>query len=179
MAAAVATRYARALAGLTLKADPREVLGQLEIFESALAASAALRQALLSPAVPAPDKRCLVSKLAAKLELSDVVRRFLLVLADRRRTSLLPEIREAFEAIADERLGQVRADVSSARELTPDQREALIAGLSRLTGKKARARFAVEPELIGGIVARIGSTIYDGSIRGQLEAVKRHLAGTD
>lgn len=180
---AVATRYARALVGLvtrpSARLDPHEILGQLEAFERALAASADLREVLLSPAVRAPDKRALVARLAATLGLADVVKRFLFVVIDHRRLALLPAIRESYEALVDERLGVVRVDVTSAQELSEAQRQALAAGLSRLTGKKARPRFDVEPELIGGVIARVGSTIYDGSVRGGLEALKRQLAGAE
>ncbi len=181
MPAAVATRYARALVDLAMRpgeaAAPETVIGELALFEEVLRASPALRNVLLSPAVSAPQKRSLVSRLVRRLGLCDLVRRFLLVLTDRRRMGLLGEIREAAEQTLDERLGVVRVDVTSARELTPAQREALEQGLARLTGRQPRARYSVEPEMIGGAVARIGSIIYDGSVRGRLETLKRRLAG--
>jgi F-type H+-transporting ATPase subunit delta len=71
----------------------------------------------------------------------------------------------------------VRADVASARELTPAERERILASLARLTGRQARARFRVERGLIGGAMARIGSTVYDGSVRGQLQGLKQRLVG--
>lgn len=183
MPAAVATRYARALVDLAIRpgeaAAPERVLEELALFEQALRSSPALRNVLLSPAVPAPQKRSLVSRLVRHLGLSDLVRRFLLVVTDRRRLGLLPQIREAVEQTLDERLGVVRVEVASARELTPAQREALNNGLQQLTGLRPRTSFRVEPELIGGAVARIGSTIYDGSVRGRLETLKRKLAGLE
>lgn len=183
MPAAVATRYARALVDLVTRPGvgipPHRVLDELDTFQEALAASPALRNVLLSPAVAAPQKRNLVARLALSLGLSDLVRRFLLVVIDRRRMNLLPEMRQAAEALLDERLGVVRVDVTSARELTQAQREALQAGLARLTGRWPRPHFGVDPELLGGVVARIGSTIYDGSLRGRLESLKRRLAGLE
>jgi len=183
MPAAVATRYARALVDLATRPGaqiaPHRVLDELDAFQGALAASPALRGVLLSPAVAAPQKRSLVSRLSLALGLSDLLRRFLLVVMDRRRMNLLAEIRQAAEALLDERLGVVRVDVTSARELTAAQREALTAGLARLTGRRPRPNFAADPELIGGLVARIGSTIYDGSLRGRLETLKRRLAGLE
>ncbi len=183
MPAAVATRYARALVDLATRPGeavaPERVLEELALFEEALRVSPALRNVLLSPAVPAPQKRSLVSRLVRQLGLSDLVRRFLLVVTDRRRMGLLGEIREAAEQTLDERMGVVRVEVTSARELTPAQREALENGLARVTGLRPRTSFRIEPELIGGAVARIGSTIYDGSVRGRLEALKRRLAGLE
>ncbi|MCS7315682.1 MAG: ATP synthase F1 subunit delta [Bryobacterales bacterium] len=183
MPAAVATRYARALVELATKPgevpEPERVLEELALFEEALAVSPALRNVLLSPAVPAPQKRSLISRLVRHLGCSDLVRRFLLVVADRRRMGMLTQIRQAVEQTLDERLGVVRVEVTSARELTPAQREALEAALARVTGLRPRTRFRIEPELIGGAMARIGSTIYDGSVRGRLEALKRRLAGLE
>ncbi|MGB9605706.1 MAG: ATP synthase F1 subunit delta, partial [Bryobacteraceae bacterium] len=106
-------------------------------------------------------------------------RRFLLVVMERRRMGLLGEIREATEQLLDERMGVVRVEIASARELASSQREALESGLARLTGRQPRSRYRIEPELIGGAVVRLGSLIYDGSIRGQLEALKRRLAGEE
>jgi F-type H+-transporting ATPase subunit delta len=181
MAGAVAFRYARALADLASKpeaaADPQGVIADLEKFERALAASQDLRNAMQSPAVPPARKRAVMSRLANQLSLSDLVRRFLMVLIDHRRAPLLGEIREAFETVMDERLGVVRVDVLSARDLTATQRDELLKEFSRATGKKARARFEVDASLIGGVIAKVGSTVFDGSLRGQLQALKARMAG--
>jgi F-type H+-transporting ATPase subunit delta len=176
---AVATRYAKALADVTTSAAsvrPEEALSQLRTFESALAASRELQNALTTPAVPAGRKRAVVGRLADILKLSLIVRNFLFVLIDHRRIALLGEILHSFELIVDERLGFAPAEVSSPRELTEAQRGAINAQLERLTGKRIRMRFAVDPALIGGVVARIGSTVYDGSVRGQLQALSRRLS---
>lgn len=183
MPGALAFRYARALSDLVLKPgskmDPRAVLGDLEWFEAQVAGSAELKVALESPAVPSARKRAVVARLAKELPVSDLVRRFLFVIIDHRRTHQLREIREAFETVMDERTGIVRADVVSARQLSDAQQRDVLSSLSQVTGKQARARFTVRPDLIGGIVARIGSTVYDGSIRGQLDALKHRLAGVE
>jgi F-type H+-transporting ATPase subunit delta len=143
-----------------------------------LAGSAELKTALDSPAVPPQRKRAVINRLARDLPVSDPIRRFLLVLTDRRRAALLGDVREGFEQVMDERLGIARAEVISARPLSPPQQQEIIAGLARLTGQQARARFRVEDGLIGGVVARLGSTVYDGSIRGQLDAIRQRLVGT-
>ncbi len=180
MARAVASRYARALADLVFDPsaglDAQTVAGQLELFEEVLRASPDLRIALLSPAIAPPRKRAVVARLAERLGMARLVRNFLYVLIDHRRTPLLGEIRDAFQAVVDERLGIRRAEVVSARELGDAERERVGARLSRLTGKRVFCRFAREAGLIGGLTARIGSTIYDGSVRGQLEVLRRRLA---
>jgi F-type H+-transporting ATPase subunit delta len=117
-----------------------------------------------------------VARIADVLKLSLIARNFLFVLIDHRRIALLGAILHSFELIVDERLGFARAEVSSPRELTEAQRGAINAQLERLTGKRIRMRFAVDPALIGGVVARIGSTVYDGSVRGQLQTLGRRLS---
>jgi F-type H+-transporting ATPase subunit delta len=176
--AALAFRYARALAGLAAApgVDPEAVARQLSAFETALKESAELRTALESPAVPPGRKHAVVRRLAQVLPVSDLVLRFLLVVVDHRRTALLADIREALETVMDERLGVVRADLVSARELAPERRGELVAALSSVTGKRVRPRFSVNAALIGGVVARVGSTVYDGSVRGQLRVLRSRLA---
>ena len=177
---AVATRYAKALADVTTANSaalkPADALTQLRAFEAALNSSHELQNALSTPAVPASRKRAVVGRLADLLQLSQVARNFLFVLIDHRRIALLPAILSDFELIVDERLGFARAEVSSPTELTDAQRGAINSELERLSGKRLRMRFAVDPALIGGVVARIGSTVYDGSVRGQLQTLGRRLS---
>jgi len=176
---AVATRYAKALADVTsapaAALSPQDALTQLSAFESALAASRELENALTTPAVPTGRKRAVVGRIAGVLKLSPIARNFLFVLIDHRRIALLGAILHSFDLIMDERLGFARAEVSSPRELTETQRGAINAQLEHVTGKRIRMRFAVDPELIGGVVARIGSTVYDGSVRGQLQTLGQRL----
>jgi F-type H+-transporting ATPase subunit delta len=177
---AVASRYARALADVvTASAStlrPEAAVSELRAFEAALQSSAELRNALISPAVPASRKRAVVGRIADALKLSRISQNLLFVLIDHRRIALLSAVVHSFELIVDERLGFARAEVASARELTDAQRAALNAELERLTGKRIRMRFAVDESLIGGVVARIGSTVYDGSVRGQLSSMGRRLS---
>jgi len=177
---AVATRYANALADV-VTADrsavkPQEALSNLRSFQAALAESPELHNALITPAVPLPRKRAVISRIADVLGISRIVRNFLLVLIDHRRIASMSDIADSFEVILDERLGFARADVKSAVELNEQQRGALNKELERLSGKRIRARFGVDGALIGGVVARIGSTVYDGSVRGQLETIQRRLS---
>lgn len=179
MSLAVASRYARALADIVLGPDSpisaAATLDQIAQFEAAIESSAELRNVLLSPAVAPNRKRAVISRLASQFGTPRLIVNFLFVVIDRRRIALLGQIRQAFQAQLDERMGVARADVESARELSPSQRAALESELTRLAGKRVRGEFRVNPDLIGGAVARIGSTIYDGSVRGRLGALRRKL----
>lgn len=157
------------------KLRPEEAVQQLRAFEAALDASADLREALSTPAVPSSRKKAVIGRIADVLKLSPVTRNFLFVLVDHRRIPLFAEIARSFELVADERLGFARADVTAAQPLSDSQREQLSAALERLTGKRIRMRAAVDDALIGGVMAKIGSTVYDGSVRGRLEALERRL----
>jgi len=179
MRSAVAGRYAKALADAVLapgaKTDPRQALAELRSFEQIVGSSAELKNVLLSPAVSIGRKRAVVGRLASSVPLSPLMRNFLFVVIDRRRPDILNEIAEAFEAALDERMGLVRADVRSAAPLNESQRTALQQELSRVANKQVRCDFSVDPSLIGGVVARIGSTVYDGSVRTQLETLRERL----
>lgn len=180
MASALASRYARAFADVIMArgADfpPEEAVAQLCAIENVVSESSDLRHALSSPAVRLSQKRTVLKRIAEDLKLKLLTRNFLYVLVDHGRMGVLREIREAFESEIDQRLGFLRADVASAQELDGGQSSAIEASLSSMTGKQVRARFRVDPSLIGGVVARIGSTVYDGSLRGQLETMRREIA---
>src|SRR5579883_3177108 len=180
MLSVVASRYARALvdvvAGPQSAVDPAAALEQLRGVEALIAGSVDLRNALLSPAVSPSRKRAVTAQLTGGLGLAKSVRNFLYVLIDHRRVADFSSIVDAFEALLDERLGYVRADVASARPLPDEQRKRLEAEISSVAGKKAKLKFTVDPALVGGVVARIGSTVYDGSVRGQLDKLRVMLA---
>ncbi len=177
---AVAARYANALADVvtakTSPLSPEQSVAELRAFESALRESAELHNAMLTPAVPGSRKKAVINRIADVLQLSRVTRNFLFVLVDHRRIDSLSNIISNFDEVLDARLGYARAEVTSAAELNDAQRSALNAQLERLTGKKIRMKFAIDPALIGGAVARIGSTVYDGSVRGQLATLERRLS---
>jgi F-type H+-transporting ATPase subunit delta len=179
MLSALSTRYAKALVDVVTEpgsgVDPGRVLTELRQVQELLAGSSALRAALLSPAVSPSRKRNVMGKLMAPMGVHDKVRNFVFVLLDHRRVGELASIIEGFETLVDERLGYTRASISSARELAADQKATLEAQVTRLAGRKARVRFAIDPALIAGVVARVGSTVYDGSVRGQLEKLRMRL----
>jgi F-type H+-transporting ATPase subunit delta len=180
MLSVVATRYAKALVDVVAApgslVDPSAALAQLRSIEEVFAGSLDLRNALLSPAVSPSRKRAVVASILGPLGLHQQVLNFLYVVIDHRRVHEFSSIAEAFEALLDERLGYVRAEVSSARDLTDTQRTALEAEISRVAGKKAKLKFSTDPALVAGVVARIGSTVYDGSVRGQLDRLRTRLA---
>jgi F-type H+-transporting ATPase subunit delta len=130
---------------------------------------------LLSPSVPNARKRAVIQKIAAAMEIGRLVRNFLFVLIDHRRVGILSEIMDEAAVILDARLGFLRADVVSAAPLSESRRHEISTGLEQVTGKKIRLELSVDPELIGGIMARVGSTVYDGSIRGRLDALRERL----
>jgi len=176
---AVASRYANALADVVTAVRspvrPEIALAELQAFENTLRDSPELENALVTPAVPAGRKKAVVKRVADALQLSRIPRNLLFVLIDHRRIASLAGIIQTLEVVLDERLGFARAEVSSPRELTGEQRAALNSRLEQITGKRIRMRFAVDDSLIGGVVARIGSTVYDGSVRGELAALERRL----
>jgi F-type H+-transporting ATPase subunit delta len=178
MLSAVSTRYARALVDVVTEPgsgiDPQMAMDQLRHVAAMVAASDDLRGALLSPAVSPSRKRAVVAKL---VNVHAKIRNFLYVVIDHRRVHDIPSIVEAFEVLLDEHLGFVRADVSSAKPLNEAQRASLEAQLSRMAGKKAKLKFQTDPALVAGVVARIGSKVYDGSVRGQLERLRATLLG--
>jgi len=176
---AVATRYANALADVVAAGGsdlgPEIAVKELRAFEQALGESRELREALATPAVPPNRKRAVVGRIAEILQLSRITRNFLFVLLDHRRMAAFPEIAQKFEDAVDDRLGFARAELTAARELSEEQRAALSAELNRLTGKRVRMRVATDEALVGGVVARIGSTVYDGSVHGELTRLKQRL----
>lgn len=180
MSLAVANRYARVLADVVLAPgsglEPAEAISQIQQFSGLLQGSTDLRNVLLSPAVSPARKRAVAGKLADQAGLHRLMKNFLYVMIDHRRTSQLSEIAASFESVIDERLGRVRAQVSSAADLAAEQRAQIQAELARLTGKQVRCEFLVDPGLLGGVSARIGSTIYDGSVRGQLAALRGRMS---
>jgi F-type H+-transporting ATPase subunit delta len=152
--------------------EPQQAMDQLRQIAAMISQSHDLKNALLSPAVSPSRKRAVVAKL---IDVHVKIRNFLYVVIDHRRVHEIPSIVEAFEVLLDEHLGFVRADVSSAKPLTDAQEAALEVQLTRMAGKKAKLKFQTDPALVAGVVARVGSKVYDGSVRGQLERLRATL----
>jgi len=174
---ALVLRYARALLEVALEHEAAEKLkGELGAFAGLLEQSSDLRNFLASPAVSRESKQAVVEKLVARLGASKTLRNFLFVVVENRRSSLLPQIQQAYGEELDVRRGIARAQVTSARELTAQEQADLGRVLERITGKRVEARYGTDPGLIGGAVVRIGSTVYDGSVRQQLNRLRARLA---
>ncbi len=177
MSLAVARQYAQALYDSLAPLDSagaQALVEELEVVQQMLDESAELRTILLNPAVTPAQKKSLVVRLAERVGVSKT-RNFLQVVIDRRRIGIFREIREAFEELVSAKAGLIRAGVTSARDLTERQKDDIESELAVLTQSAVRCRYAVDESLLGGAVAQIGSTVYDGSIRGQIEALRRIL----
>lgn len=184
--ATIVNRYAHALADVVIASNsaavvseripPAEAVAQLRTFYASASAVPELQAVLASPAVPKARKRAVIRAIAAALGLKQIILNFLLVLSDRRRWSALHEVIDALDAVLDEHLGFERAEVRSAYELSDSQRNELSRELARIAGRKIRLHVEVDPELIGGVTARVGSTVYDGSVRGHLAKMRQGFA---
>lgn len=176
--ASVASTYARAFADVVLEAhlDPHRAVGGLRRIKGLLKESVELRRVWENPAVPADQKRKLLDAIAHREGIEPHVRNLVAVLIDNRRTPFLGRITELLEKELDARLGFAEAQVTSARELRDDEKRALEVQIAKVTGKKVRAHFGLDSSLLGGAVVRVGSTIYDGSVKGQLDRIKEAIS---
>ncbi len=176
--AAINNRYARALADVAVekKLDPDQIVGEMNSLAQALTVSTELRIALETPSVPAAQKLKVLDAVVAKVGASPVARNFLAVLAQNRRIGALGEITRRFEVEMNERRGFSEAEVTSWRDLGDDEKSWLASSLESATGKKIRARYHKDESLLGGARVRVGSTIWDGSVRGQLRKLKEQLS---
>jgi F-type H+-transporting ATPase subunit delta len=173
----LADRYAAALADVALAENAGDrIRGEMADFLGLLRETPQLGTLLGSPAVPRAGKRAVVEALVERLGASRTLRNFLCVVLDHRRTRLLPEIQEALDRQLDDRMGVTRAQVTSAHELPPGDQSRLEAVLGKMTGRKIEAQYKLDPELIAGTVVRIGSTIYDGSVRTRIDKMRHQLA---
>jgi len=173
-------QYANALADIALEQGASEPAAkQLESFAAAYEESAELRTFLASPAVSVEAKHEVLEKISNRLGASKIIRNFLFVIADHRRTQLIPEIVATFQQVLRQRQGMAEAEISSAVELTSAQKKELAATLARVTGKKIEPKYSLDPALLGGAVVRIGDTIYDGSLRSRLNEMRARLSSEE
>ena len=170
-----ANRYAKALLDSLYPQKAEDGLRQLQNFQLLLKDQPDARRLLENPTVSADRRKRLVKEIAAASGYDQRVANFIDILVDRNRLQLMDEITTAYQKLLDERLGVVRAIVRAAHPLDAAQQKELVAKLENVTGKQVRMEMALDPSLIGGVVAQVGSTIYDGSVRQQLKAFKSRL----
>ena len=175
--AAIASRYARALVDVVLekKIEAATAIQQVRDMVATVEGSNELRMVWESPAVPAEQKRAVLDSIAGQSAMLRPIRNFSAVLIDHDRIPMIAQIARQFETELNTQLGFVEADVTSSRQLSADEKQGLESQVERMTGKKVRAKYDTNPELLGGAVVRVGSTIYDGSVRGQLQKLKEGL----
>lgn len=176
--ASVASTYARAFADVVLdeRLDAHRAIGGLRRISALVAENAELRRVWENPAVPAEQKRRLLDAIVRREGIEKPVRNLVAVLIDHRRIQFLARVAEQLEKELDARMGFAEAQITSARELGDAERRALEAQIEKVTGKKVRAHFGLDASLLGGAVVRVGSTIYDGSVKGQLERIKEAIS---
>lgn len=174
----VARRYATALADVVTKAGDADIVkSELAVFGQLVAGNADLSAVFNNPAIPHTNKENLLAELLKRAKPSKTTSNFLRVLLRNGRLGELTEINERFAAVLDDRRGIVPAEVISARELPDAERKEFETTLEKLTGKDMQITFVVDPEIIGGAVTRIGSNVYDGSVKTKLENLRQQLIG--
>ena len=178
--AAVASRYAKALVDVVLEQniDPSVALQQMHDMVSTIEQSAELRTVWETPGIDSVRKRALLDAIAKQAGLLKPMRNFFAVLIDHGRIPMVAQIARQFETELNNQLGFVEADITSSRPLSPEEKHGLESQVGQLTGKKVRAKYETNPDLLGGAVVRVGSTIYDGSVRGQLQKLREQLASS-
>lgn len=176
---AIASRYATAFLEVIISArlDTVAIDRQLNDFLATWDGSPELRALFSNPAVPAAQKVAFLDKLNTKLALAPALRNLIAVLIDNDRISSLHEVAEAYRRLIQEKLGIRQAEIVTARELGAAERESLVAGVTSLAGARIEPTFKLDKSILGGTVVRIGSTVYDGSVRGRLERLKEAMNG--
>lgn len=172
-----ANRYARALLDVAIKehGDLQQIADQLAEFAALFENHQALRTVMLNPAVPVPRKRAAMVELTGRARTSSILTKLLVLLAERDRLVLLPDLLAAYRDRLLDHQNVVRAEITTAAPIAADRAQAIERGLAQLTGRTVTLAERVDPSIIGGVVARVGDTIYDGSITTQLLKMKKQL----
>jgi F-type H+-transporting ATPase subunit delta len=176
--ASVISTYARAFADVVFdqRIDAGKALTEVQAIAQLVAASKPLREVWEAPAIPAEQKRGLLDAIVARDSISRPVRNFIAVVIDHRRIKFLQPIVQQLERELNQRMGFTEAQIISARELSETERRSLETQVEKLTSRRVRARYAQDRSLLGGAVVRVGSTIYDGSVRGRLERIRQAIS---
>jgi F-type H+-transporting ATPase subunit delta len=177
MSGSIARRYAKAIVAVAQEQNALEQTGDELRLLRALAEDAQIAQGLANPLLAATARRGLARAIAEQLKLRPIMRDFLCLLADHRRLDQLVGIADQYQRIVDQMLGRVRATITSAAPLAPEQVEAVVGVLGRQTGRTVLAEELVDEGLLGGVVVDIEGKVYDGSLRTQLESLAASIAG--
>jgi F-type H+-transporting ATPase subunit delta len=174
----VARRYAAALADVVTKnGDSQSVQTELKMWESMMTSNPDLREVFNNPAVQHKSKENLLESLIEKSKPSKTAANFLRILLKNNRLTEIGSINDRFTSVLEERSGGVRASITSARPLSEAEKSELQMNLEKLTGKRIKANFETDENIIGGVITRIGSTVYDGSVKTKLEELKQQMIG--
>lgn len=175
--AVFAPRYARAFAEVaaSTRMDVAAAEQQMQDFANTFAGSHDLREVLMNPSIPGEQKIKVLDAIAGRIGMIREVRNFLAVIMEHDRLGALAEILAEYHQLADTRAGYAEAEITSAHPLADEQKAELEAQATKLAGREVRATYTEDATLLGGAVVKIGSTIYDGSIRAQLAEMKRRL----
>ena len=172
----LARRYARALLELGIDKGSHEKLSaEVDDLAATYAGSRDLGEALTNPVFPRAKRREVLEAVLARVGVSPETRNFTLLLLDRERIAFLPAIARELRAMVDDKLGRVRATVTSARPLPPDHVQEIQASLEKASGKRVLLDKTEDPSLIGGVIAKLGDVVYDGSVRTQLERMRETI----
>lgn len=174
----VARRYAAALADVTIeRREERDVQNELDQWAELIESAPQLKEVFANPTVAYDQKRKVLEDLISRSRVRDTTASFLRVLLKNQRIAQLRDVAERYGYVLDERSGVVAANVITARPIPEELKSSLRETLAAATGRKVRLSFTTDETLIGGLVARIGSTIYDGSVQNQLERLSESLSG--
>lgn len=178
--ASVLSTYARAFADVVIdkRLDPARTLAEAQQISALVRDSKVLREVWEAPSILPEQKRAVLDAIVKRAGISQMVRNFIAVLIDKRRMKFLHEIVTQFAQELNQRLGFAEAEITTVRELKADERKELEQDLARVTGKKIKARYDQDKTILGGAVARVGSTVYDGSVKGQLEKIRQQLTAS-
>jgi len=175
---AVAGRYAKALFALAKEAGTLPSTADELARVAAQASQPSVAAVLGNPLLPASRRAEIAQLLVRELALSDLLTRFVGLLADHQRLQILPAIHAYVQRLLDQELGRVRVSIRSAAGLQAQQEGDLVAAFTTLTGKQVIPQVSVDPELLGGVVVEVEGKVYDGSVRTQLDRLAKELAGT-
>jgi F-type H+-transporting ATPase subunit delta len=176
--ASFASRYARAFADVIFeeKLDAKAIRRQLDDFAAAWHESRELREFFLDPSFPIEERVDLLDKLNAKLKMAHQTRNFVAVLIRNDRIAGLDDVLRELRREINQRLGISEAKVTSARKLDEQERRELEKQIASLSGGQVEAQFEEDSSLLGGAVVQVGSTVYDGSVRGRLDRLREELS---